>query len=273
MTAPATARRDAYASFRIPAFRFFIASLLAMTLGVQIQGVVVAWQVYALTRDPLSLGLVGLAEALPFLAVALPAGQWADRHDRRRLATGAIAVLVACAVALLALTATGALAPRPGGAAPTALVRFVYAVLAVSGVARAMLQPARQALAADLVPIELYPNAVTWRSTTWQAGSVVGPALGGLLFALAGATVAYATRWCWPRSRSTSSPSSSAARRRSSRSSSTRCCASPRSGSAGCARRRRWGRCAWRSRSRTSRRCAARESCSSPSSPSTALRL
>ena len=192
MTAPDGGGRDAYASFRIPAFRFFIASLLAMTLGVQIQGVVVAWQVYALTKDPLSLGLVGLAEVLPFLAVALPAGQWADRHDRRRLATGAIAVLVACAVALLALTAGGALAPRAGGAPPTALVWFVYAVLGVSGIARAVLQPARQALAADLVPLALYPNAVTWRSTTWQAGSVVGPAIGGLLFALAGATAAYA---------------------------------------------------------------------------------
>lgn len=185
-------RPDAYASFRIPAFRAFIASLLAMTLAVQIQGVVVAWQVYALTRDPLSLGLVGLAEALPFLAIALPAGQWADRHDRRRIAVGAIAVLVACAVALFALTATGALVPRPGGAAPRALVWLVYAVLGVSGVARAVLQPARQALAADLVPIALYPNAVTWRSTVWQGGSVAGPALGGLLFALAGATWAYA---------------------------------------------------------------------------------
>ncbi len=188
----AGARPDAYASFRIPAFRLFIASLLAMTLAVQIQGVVVAWQVYALTRDPLSLGLVGLAEAVPFLLTALPAGQWADRIERRRLATGAIAVLVACSLALLALTASGALVPRPDGLPPRRLVWLIYAVLGVSGVARAVLQPARQALGADLVPIALYPNAATWRSTVWQGASVVGPALGGLLFALVGATWAYA---------------------------------------------------------------------------------
>ncbi|MCU0626581.1 MAG: MFS transporter, partial [Gemmatimonadaceae bacterium] len=172
MNVAAPPARDAYASFRIPAFRAFIASLLAMTLALQIQGVVVAWQVYALTRDPLSLGLVGLAEALPFLAAALPAGQWADRHDRRAIATGSIAVLVVCAVVLLLLTATGALTPQAGGTAPRTLVWLVYAVLGVSGVARAVLQPARQALAAELVPVSLYTNAVTWRSTTWQGGSV-----------------------------------------------------------------------------------------------------
>ena len=72
-------RHDSYAALRIPGFRRFIASLLAQTLGSQMQAVVVGWQVYALTHDPLALGLVGLAEALPFLSTVLFAGHAADR--------------------------------------------------------------------------------------------------------------------------------------------------------------------------------------------------
>src|SRR5882672_1326135 len=78
-------RHDPYVSLRNPDFRWYVASLVAVTLGTQIQATVVAWQVYALTKDPLSLGLVGLAEALPFITAALYAGHIADRHDRKLL--------------------------------------------------------------------------------------------------------------------------------------------------------------------------------------------
>ena len=81
-----TERHDPYVSLRNPNFRWYVASSVAFTLGAMIQAVVVAWQVYALTRDPLSLGLVGLAEALPFISAALFAGHVADRHNRMRLA-------------------------------------------------------------------------------------------------------------------------------------------------------------------------------------------
>src|ERR687897_2422892 len=77
---------DPYAPLRFSAFRWFIAGLLPATLAQQIQAVVVGWQIYALTRDPLALGLIGLSEALPFIAVALFAGHVADRIDRRRVA-------------------------------------------------------------------------------------------------------------------------------------------------------------------------------------------
>src|SRR4051812_49996824 len=83
-------RQDPYVSLRNPNFRWYVASSVAFTLGTQIQAVVVAWQVYALTRDPLSLGLVGLAEALPFISVALYAGHVADRHDRKLLSVVAM---------------------------------------------------------------------------------------------------------------------------------------------------------------------------------------
>ena len=160
--------------------------MLTMTLGAQIQAVVVGWQVYALTKDPLSLGLVGLAEALPYISMALWAGHVADRGNRRGIALVALAVLVCCSAALLALTVTGAAASGRLGLAA------IYGVIVLSGIARSFLQPARQGVGAELVPRAIYPNAVTWRTSTWQVAAVMGPAAGGLLYGFGGATVAYA---------------------------------------------------------------------------------
>src|SRR5215204_6003858 len=97
-------RHDPYAALRIPNFRRFIASLMAMTVATQIQAVVVAWQIYDLTHDPLSLGLIGLAEAVPFIGVALFAGHVADRVRRLRICLTALAALFLCSVALLCFT-------------------------------------------------------------------------------------------------------------------------------------------------------------------------
>lgn len=166
-----------------PNYRWYILAVFTLTLSLQIQGTVVGWQVYAITGDPLALGLIGLAEALPFIATALYAGHVADRRDRRRITLGALWVLVGCSVALLALARAGT-----GRTALSA----IYAVIVVSGVARAFLQAARSALAAELVPRDVYPNAIAWRSGVWQLGAVIGPAVGGVLYAWRGAVVAYA---------------------------------------------------------------------------------
>jgi MFS family permease len=187
VTAPATVPHDAYAALRFPSYRWFIASTMTMTLAAQIQGTVVAWQVYALTHDPLSLGLIGLAEALPFIAVALFAGHTADRVDRRRVSIAALAVLLGCSGALLALT----LRPLSSARVHAAQLWAIYAVIVVSGVARSFLTPARTALGAELVPRTAYANAVAWRSSTWQLAAVVGPAVGGLIYAFGGAAAAY----------------------------------------------------------------------------------
>ncbi|MBL0939139.1 MAG: MFS transporter [Gemmatimonadaceae bacterium] len=189
-TTGAAASQDSTAALRIPNFRRYILALFTLTLGIQIQGTVVGWQIYDLTRDPLALGLVGLAEALPAISMALYAGHVADSHDRRRIALIALSVLVGCSLALWWLAA-----PTPAGLRDLAVpgrVRAIYAVIVVSGVARAFLQPSRQALSAELVPRELYRNAVTWRSGSWQLAAVLGPALGGLLYAVGGLTLSYA---------------------------------------------------------------------------------
>jgi sugar phosphate permease len=146
---------------------------------------VVGWQVYGITHDPLSLGLIGLAEALPFIAIALPAGYLADRRNRRTISVLSLLVLALCSVALLALSATPGLLARTG-------VAPVYLTIFVSGIARSTLQPARQAMSAEIIPREMYQNAIAWRSSTWQTASVIGPAIGGLLYGFTGPVSAYA---------------------------------------------------------------------------------
>ena len=173
-----------YAALQHPNFRRYIVGLFAFTMAVQIQGTIVGWQIYELTRDKLALGLIGLAEALPFISFALYAGHVADRHDRRRIALAALTVLVCCSVALLVLPLL-----LPGS--PRRVTPLIYAVIVISGVARSFLMPARQALGQELVPRALFHNAVTWRSGSWQLASVVGPAVGGVLYAVGGTTVAY----------------------------------------------------------------------------------
>jgi MFS family permease len=175
---------DPYAALRVKNYRWFILSLLTMTISSQIQGVVVAWQIYDITRDPLSLGLMGLAEAFPFIGVALYAGHIADLLDRRIVSIASLVVLAFCSLTLLTFNLI------PGFLTAHGAMPF-YAVIFVSGIARSFLQPARNALGAELVDRPLYANAVAWRSSTWQTAAVVGPALGGLIYGYASPRVAY----------------------------------------------------------------------------------
>jgi MFS family permease len=181
------APHDPYAPLRLPGFRWFLVSILTMAMGAQIQGVVVAWQMYALTRDPLALGMVGLAEALPFIGLALPAGHVADARDRRGVALTALIALFVCAVALAGLSVAAGRAPDRAAA-----VRLgVYGVIVVCGAARSFLLPSRNALAAEVVPRPLYASSVAWRTGIWQVAAVTGPAVGGVLYASVGPTASY----------------------------------------------------------------------------------
>jgi MFS family permease len=180
-----TPRHDPYAALRHRDFRWYIVSLFCMTIASQLQAVVVGWQVYEITHDPLSLGLIGLAEALPFIAIALPAGYLADRRNRRTISVVALVVLAGCSLSLLAFSAAPGMLQRIG-------IAPIYGVIFASGIARSFLQPARQALGAEIVPRRDYENAAAWRSSGWQTAAVVGPAIGGLLYGFSGAVTSYA---------------------------------------------------------------------------------
>ena len=173
-----------YASLRIPDFRKLLLSHGTLTLAREAQIVVVGWQVFELTKDPLTLGLIGLAEALPYIAIALYAGHVADRAERRTLAIAGTFALVVSAIALLILT----IVP---GAIHAQRVWPVYVVIALSATARSFMRPAVFALSASVVPRELYPSAVAWRTSSWHLAAVAGPAAGGMLYGFSGPALAY----------------------------------------------------------------------------------
>jgi MFS family permease len=169
------------AVLRNPDLRRFLLARFLATIAVQMQTVAVGWQVYEVTRDPLDLGLVGLSQFLPFVALILPAGHFADSRDRRRLLAVCFALEGLCALLLLAFAWRGL-----GSALP------VFGVMLLFGTARAFAMPTGQALLPNLVPRDRLGTAVALNSSTWQVATIAGPALGGLLY-LAGPTTVYAT--------------------------------------------------------------------------------
>ncbi len=164
-----------------PAFTRFLSARLLASVAVQMQTVAVGWQVYAITGNPLDLGLIGLSQFLPFVLLVLPAGHVADRHNRALILASCIALEFFCALALLAFTLSG-----------LAVVWPVFAVMVVFGVARAFSMPAGQAIMPNLVPPALFSRAVAVNSSTWQLSTIAGPAIGGLVY-LAGPDVVYAS--------------------------------------------------------------------------------
>jgi len=174
-----------YAVLKIKDYRYFISARLFITLAVQIQAVVVGWQIYDLTHDPLSLGLIGLAEAVPSILVALYAGHIADIVSRKKIIISAECVLLVCSSALLLFTFNAVNVIENLGVLP------IYCVIFLSGIARGFMSPANFSFMPQLVPRELYKNAISWNSTVWQSAAVAGPAIGGLLYGFFGINVAY----------------------------------------------------------------------------------
>jgi MFS family permease len=174
-----------YAALKIPDFRLFISARFCITLAIQVQSVVVAWQVYEITNDALSLGLIGLAEAIPSIGVSLYAGHIADIVTRKKIIVSCVCTLLLCSLSLLFFTTT------PGSTVIKYGVIPIYSVIFLSGIARGFLSPAFFAFMPQLIPRPLYANAVTWNSTLWETAAISGLALGGLLYGMLGISTAY----------------------------------------------------------------------------------
>lgn len=180
-------RHDPYAVLRLPEFRLYISARLCITLAMQIQAVIVGWQIYDITKDALSLGLIGLAEAIPSIFVSLYAGYVADTVPRKKIIVAVMAVLLLCSLALLYFTLDVSHVLIRYGVVP------IYVIIFLSGIARGFMGPAVFSFMPQLVANkQLYSNAITWSSTTWQAASLVGPAIGGLVYGFYNISVAYA---------------------------------------------------------------------------------
>jgi MFS family permease len=176
--------RDPYAALRYPEFRRLTASTFLITAAILIQQVVLGYEIYLITRDPLALGLVGLAEAVPFIALALFGGHLADRRERLTLMRWSLVVILLGSLGLAVLMRP---AVRESLSTATQLAA-IYGTVFLLGLARGIYSPAASSLKAFLVPRELYPNSSAWISSFWQAGAVVGPAIGGFAYAGLGLT-------------------------------------------------------------------------------------
>lgn len=187
MSAAPSAPHDAYASLQIRDFRFYLLARLFMTMAIQMQAVIVGWQVYSFTKDPFSLGLIGLAEAIPFIISSLIGGHTADIIPRKKLILWFTLLLIVCTGSLLFFTLNFSNILSRFKTAP------IYAVIFFIGMVRGFLAPAITAFFAQVIPREHYPNGIAWNSNVWQFASVTGPAIGGFIYGFAGITSAYST--------------------------------------------------------------------------------
>ena len=153
---------------------------LCVVLCAQITAVVVGWQIYELTHDKLALGLIGLAEVVPYFASALFAGYAVDHYNKRRLGLLACTLLLLMGVVLAVFSTTGSRTTWP-----------IYSAIALSGVARSLLSPVFTTLMAELIPREDYARAAGVSATVLQAAQILGPAIGGGLLAFGNVTIAY----------------------------------------------------------------------------------
>jgi MFS family permease len=168
------------AVLRIRDFRFLIINKFLLTFGVQMVNVTAGWHIYQLTRDPLSLGLIGLSEAAAFISFALWAGRTADRVEKRRVILRAESMVLLCVFGLWFLAWSESAAVFP-----------IYVLFAVSGIARAFLWTSSASFSQQIVPTAIYSSAAAWNASVYEIACVLGPAAGGLLTGLWGPRYAY----------------------------------------------------------------------------------
>lgn len=165
------------------AFLKLLVFRVQIVLSYQIVAVVVGWHIYELTRDPLALGLIGLAEVIPYFCCALFAGYAVDHHSRRLFGVGACLMLFLNTLVLLGVAA-GLVAGNPSF--------WIYGSIMLTGIARAFIGPSYNALFALVLPRKHYARGAGLGSSVFQFGLIVGPALGGILVGWTGKTTAYA---------------------------------------------------------------------------------
>jgi len=169
---------------RHKAFRAYLLGRFSLVFAIQIQAICIALQVYDITHDAFSLGLTGLAEALPFMAIVLPAGYWADRYSRKRLILISTSLLLCTGLLLFVFS-------LPGMIASNRILWILYGVTGITGIARGISGPSVQATLANILPREELAEGVAWNTSFWQTASISGPAIGGILYAALGSTGTY----------------------------------------------------------------------------------
>jgi len=169
------AKNDPYAALRYKEFNIFLIIRFAMVFAWSMQFVVIEWEVYSITKNPLSLGLIGLMEVIPAVSLALFAGHIVDQREKKGLLLKCILGFSVISVGLFLLTW-----PVIVTNVSTQLTLYlIYFLVFLGGIVRAFLGPTIFSLFSLIIPKKVYPNAATWSSSVWQMGAVVGPAVAG----------------------------------------------------------------------------------------------
>ena len=166
-------KKDPYAALRFREFNIFLLLRFVLVFAWSMQFIVIEWQVYSLTKDPLSLGIIGLMEIIPAFSMSLFAGHIVDQTEKRNL--------FLCCIALFSIISFGLFfisSPNIGWGQRTILFA-IYGFVFFGGLLRAFFGPTIFSLVALIVPKRVYPNAATWNSSTWQMASILGPAFAG----------------------------------------------------------------------------------------------
>jgi len=178
-------KSNPYAVWQIKDFRFFLFGRFFITLATQMQAIIVGWQVYELTKDVFSLGMIGLAEAVPFIFVSLFSGYVADIVRRKHI------IMISASFFFITSGALFLLSSYSSGVLVLYGVTPIFIIIFISGLARGFYFPAQSAFMAQIVPRELYPNSSTWNSAVWQVAAITGPAIGGLIYGFVGVSASY----------------------------------------------------------------------------------
>jgi MFS family permease len=170
------AKRDPYAALRFKEFNIFLLLRFILVFGWSMQFIIIEWQVYTLTKDPLSLGIIGLMEIIPAFSMALFAGHIVDQSEKRNLLLKCIGLFSLISFGLFFLTSPSVESDWDSKYILYSIFGFVF----FGGLLRAFFGPTIFSLVALIVPKKVYPNAATWNSSTWQMASMLGPAFAGL---------------------------------------------------------------------------------------------
>ena len=170
------ANKDPYAALRFREFNIFLLLRFVLVFAWSMQFIVIEWQVYTLTKDPLSLGIIGLMEIIPALSMALFAGHIVDQREKRNLFLCCICLFSLISLGLFFLSEASIMASW----GQKSILYSIYGFVFFGGLLRAFFGPTIFSLVSLIVPKKVYPNAATWNSSTWQMASILGPAVAGL---------------------------------------------------------------------------------------------
>lgn len=175
-------KKDPYAALRFKEFRFFLSMRFAMVFAWSMQFVIIEWEVYSLTKNPLSLGIIGLMEIIPAVSMALFAGHIVDQSEKKGLLIKCLLGFSIISLGLFLITIPSIV----NSLSINNTLTIIYILVFFGGLVRAFIGPTVFSLLSLIVPKKNYPNAATWSSSTWQLGSMFGPALAGVSIGLIG---------------------------------------------------------------------------------------